>query len=75
MRLRRGSGELAGAVIGAALLLAAAAQCALAQNPAALNVPAPELTGTSWLNTPGKAPLTLAGQKGKVTVVHFWTFG
>lgn len=34
---------------------------------------APELTGlTGWLNS---EPLTLAGLRGKVVVVHFWTFG
>jgi peroxiredoxin len=33
---------------------------------------APELVGTQWLNT--KAPITLADRKGKVTLVHFWTY-
>jgi cytochrome c biogenesis protein CcdA/thiol-disulfide isomerase/thioredoxin len=37
--------------------------------------PAPELTGiTGWLNTPGNAPLTLAGLRGKVVLVDFWTY-
>lgn len=36
---------------------------------------APELVGTSWLNTPKNAPVTLASRKGKVTILHFWTFG
>ncbi|QJX00225.1 redoxin domain-containing protein [Frigoriglobus tundricola] len=36
-------------------------------------VPAPEFTGvTEWINT---KPLTMADQKGKVLVVHFWTNG
>lgn len=36
-------------------------------------VRAPEFTGvTEWLNS---KPLKLAGQKGKVVVVHFWTNG
>lgn len=43
--------------------------------PVALNVPAPELVGRDWRNTPGNAPLTLAAQRGKVTILHFWTFG
>src|SRR5437867_65976 len=48
-------------------------------NPTTLNVAAPELTGGPWLNTPpdakGKAsPVTLAARRGKVTIVHFWTF-
>ena len=35
--------------------------------------PAPELTGiTAWINSP---PTTLAGLRGKVVLVHFWTFG
>ncbi len=34
--------------------------------------PAPELTGiTAWLNSD---PLTLASLRGKVVLVHFWTF-
>jgi thiol-disulfide isomerase/thioredoxin len=34
---------------------------------------APELTGISdWINS---EPLTLAGLRGKVVLVHFWTFG
>lgn len=33
---------------------------------------APEITGTqSWINSP---PLTLAGLKGKVVIVDFWTY-
>ena len=37
--------------------------------------PAPELSGiTGWLNTPGGAPLTLAGLRGKVVLVDFWTY-
>ncbi len=35
--------------------------------------PAPELTGTSaWINSP---PIALAALRGKVVLVHFWTFG
>jgi peroxiredoxin len=36
---------------------------------------APELTGDFWLNLPKGTRLSLASRKGKVTVVHFWTFG
>ena len=36
---------------------------------------APELTGDSWLNLPKGATLSLASRRGKVTIVHFWTFG
>jgi thiol-disulfide isomerase/thioredoxin len=37
-------------------------------------VRAPELSGgRGWLNTPG--PLTLAGLRGKVVLLDFWTYG
>jgi cytochrome c biogenesis protein CcdA/thiol-disulfide isomerase/thioredoxin len=36
---------------------------------------APEFTGTQqWFNTPGGQPLTLAGQRGRVVLVDFWTY-
>ena len=35
----------------------------------------PEFSGlTNWLNTPGGKPLTLAGLRGKVVLVDFWTY-
>lgn len=37
-----------------------------------LGAPAPELTGTPWINS---GPLTLAGLRGRVVLVDFWTFG
>jgi thiol-disulfide isomerase/thioredoxin len=39
-----------------------------------VNQKAPELVGGPWLNTAGRAPITLASRKGSVTVVEFWTF-
>lgn len=45
------------------------------QNPAYMDARPPELQGSVWLNTPDKAPIKLASRKGKVTIVHFWTFG
>ncbi len=36
--------------------------------------PAPELVGNAWLNLTNGDRLSLASRKGKVTVVHFWTF-
>ena len=50
-----------------------------AQNPAVLADcgKAPELTGiVDWLNTPGDAPLSLAGlqAEGRVVLVDFWTY-
>ncbi len=36
---------------------------------------APEFTDTEdWFNTPGNAPLTLAGLRGRVVLVDFWTY-
>lgn len=43
-----------------------------------LNEPAPEIADgsggsmTSWINS---APLTMAGLKGRVVLVEFWTYG
>jgi len=37
--------------------------------------PAPEFTETQrWFNTPGERPLTLAGLRGRVVLVDFWTY-
>lgn len=33
---------------------------------------APELTGQNWLNS---RPLNMAGLRGKVVLVEFWTYG
>jgi len=38
-------------------------------------MPAPELTGKLWLNLPSGSGLSLASRKGKVTILHFWTYG
>ncbi len=36
---------------------------------------APEFAGISaWLNTPGGRPLTMAGLRGRVVLVDFWTY-
>jgi cytochrome c biogenesis protein CcdA/thiol-disulfide isomerase/thioredoxin len=36
---------------------------------------APAITGIdAWLNTPGDRPLTLAGLRGRVVLVDFWTY-
>jgi hypothetical protein len=70
-------------VTGAIMLGGTVALLGLLHNAAAgrgtsaerLTVPAPELVGGPWLNTPGAQPLRLADQRGKVVVLHFWTFG
>ncbi len=37
--------------------------------------PAPEFTGTQrWFDTPGGRPLTLAGLRGRVVLIDFWTY-
>lgn len=33
---------------------------------------APEITGEHWLNSP---PLTMAGLRGRVVLLEFWTYG
>ena len=54
---------------------AAASAAAAARQPVVLRGAASELVGDSWLNTPKNAPVTLASRRGKVTILHFWTFG
>jgi hypothetical protein len=54
-------------------LCLAAVPWARAQQPVAMRMPAPELKGINeWINS---KPLSLSDLKGKVVVVHFWTFG
>src|SRR5918992_1418763 len=37
--------------------------------------PAPDFTGTQrWFNTAGGRPLSLAGLRGKVVLIDFWTY-
>jgi hypothetical protein len=44
-----------------------------AQQPVAMEIPAPGLKGINeWINC---KPLSLSDLKGKVVVLHFWTFG
>jgi hypothetical protein len=44
-----------------------------AEQPVEMKVPAPELEGISdWINSKG---FKLGDQRGKVVVLHFWTFG
>jgi len=45
------------------------------EQPTPLNVTAPEFVGGPWLNTTGGHPISLASLRGKVVVVHFWTYG
>jgi hypothetical protein len=43
-----------------------------AQPGARVGQPAPEITGGPWLNS---EPLSMAGLRGRVVFVEFWTFG
>jgi hypothetical protein len=43
-----------------------------AQRGARVGQPAPEITGGPWLNS---EPLSLAGLRGRVVFVEFWTYG
>ena len=52
------------------LLALTAMTCAQTQ---VTHMKAPELTGSKWVNA--SAPISLSGRLGKITVVHFWTFG
>jgi hypothetical protein len=55
------------ALLGA-LVLAAPVTAQLAS----IGAPAPEIAGEHWINS---APLTLAGLRGRVVLVEFWTYG
>jgi hypothetical protein len=55
----------------------ALAALALATLPVSAQVPrpgaaAPDVVGTSWINS---APLTLSALRGRVVLVEFWTYG
>lgn len=44
-------------------------------DPVASTVHAPEVReGLDWLNT-GGAPLALAGLRGRIVILEFWTYG
>ncbi len=59
--------------VGMALGLLLITGTALAQQPAVFRAKPPELAGVqTWINS---KPLTLAGLRGQVVVLHFWTFG
>jgi len=62
------------AVLGLATLaaLAASGVGVAAGQALRLGQPAPEVAGAPWINS---APLTLAGLRGRVVLVEFWTYG
>ena len=63
-------------LITAAILLLAVS-VALTALPSAdadarVGQPAPDIAGERWINS---APLTMAGLRGRVVLVEFWTYG
>ena len=52
--------------------LAVAANVAAQGGGAAVDRPAPQITGGPWINT---APLAPAALRGRVVLVEFWTHG
>ncbi len=58
--------------LAAALAASAGRNPAAAQPAARLGQPAPEIAGGPWLNS---EPLSLAGLRGRVVFVEFWTYG
>jgi len=73
--LRQAVGEARGATAAQESTRACLDRVEAAGGLVAQGCQAPELTGISrWLNTPGDAPLTLAGLRGKVVLIDFWTY-
>ncbi len=71
--MRWGRGVAGGALAVAAVAIAAlCAPVTEAQRGARVGQPAPEITGSPWLNS---EPLSLAGLRGRVVFVEFWTHG
>ena len=73
--MRRGRGAARGAIACVAMAVAvwtAWAPVTEAQRGARVGQPAPEITGSPWLNS---EPLSLAGLRGRVVFVEFWTYG
>ncbi len=64
---RRGLG--AGLLAVAILLGMPAAGAAVSLR---IGQPAPEITGERWINS---EPLSMAGLRGRVVLVEFWTYG
>jgi len=57
------------ALVGAVVAGGAAAAAAQVLR---IGAPAPEVAGERWINS---EPLTLAGLRGRVVLVEFWTYG
>ena len=71
--MRRGRRAAGGALTVAVVAIAAlCAPVTEAQRGARVGQPAPEITGSPWLNS---EPISLAGLRGRVVFVEFWTYG
>ena len=79
--MRRRRRAAMGGAIGMAALVAAIAAImggpfrppdAEGQRGPRVGQPAPEITGGPWINS---EPLSLAGLRGRVVLVEFWTYG
>ena len=58
--------------LGTLLIVGAAGAGTAAGQALRLGQPAPEIAGQPWINS---GPLTLAGLRGRVVLVEFWTYG
>ena len=58
--------------LGVGMLLAGAGPGAAAGTLVAAGRAAPDITGGPWINS---EPLSLAGLRGRVVLVEFWTYG
>jgi hypothetical protein len=76
--MRRGQRAVVGRALALVVLVTVVAAGASwapgteAQRGARVGQVAPEITGSPWLNS---EPLSLAGLRGRVVVVEFWTYG
>ena len=73
-RARAGLGWIGRLAFGISLLavLAVAVGVGAQGRGAALDVPAPAISGGPWINS---APLTPDALRGRVVFVEFWTYG
>jgi hypothetical protein len=58
--------------MGVGLLMIATAAAVAPGQGSRSGMPAPELGTGPWINS---APLTMAGLRGRVVLVEFWTYG
>jgi hypothetical protein len=71
---RRAPGRAVRLLVVAAVVCAGVAGGVMTSDGQALRPgqPAPEIAGERWINS---TPLTMAGLRGRVVLVEFWTYG